>query len=240
MSRRNKLYLVLGGIFITNALLAEIIGGKVFSLEDTLGIAPLDIRIFGNSYDMNLTAGVLLWPVVFILTDIINEYFGKEGVKRLSYLTIGLIVYVFLMLWVAMGLSPSEYYMNIGLANGIPDMNKAFSAVFSQGLWIIIGSIVAFLVGQLVDVFVFEKIKAKTNEKMLWLRATGSTVVSQFIDSIVVTLIAFYISGLLSLKVALALAIVGYIYKLIVAILLTPLLYVLHGVIDSYLEKDSK
>jgi len=238
MSKRNKLFLILGGFFITNALLAELIGGKVFSLESTLGIAPFDIKFFENSYSMNLTAGVLLWPVVFVFTDIINEYFGKKGVKRLSYMAVGLIIYAFVMIWITMGLSPSDYYMNIGKAKGIPDMNNAFNAVFGQGLWIIIGSIVAFLIGQLVDVLVFEKIKEKTKNKMLWLRATGSTLVSQLVDSLVVTIIAFYISGLLSLKVAIALALVGYIYKLVVAILLTPLLYLIHGVIDKYLETE--
>ena len=158
MSKRNKLFLILGGFFITNAILAELIGGKVFSLERTLGISPFDIRFFGNSYSMNLTAGVLLWPVVFVFTDIINEYFGKKGVKRLSYMAVGLIIYSFFMIWIAMGLSPSDYYMNIGKAKGIPDMNNAFNAVFGQGLWIIVGSIAAFLIGQLVDVLVFEKI----------------------------------------------------------------------------------
>jgi uncharacterized integral membrane protein (TIGR00697 family) len=238
LTKRNKLFLLLGGFFITNAILAELIGGKVFSLEKTLGISPFDITIFGNSYSMNLTAGVLLWPVVFIFTDIINEYFGKKGVKRLSYMAVALIIYAFFMIWIAMGLSPSDYYMAIGKEKGISDMNNAFNAVFGQGLWIIVGSIVAFLVGQLVDVLVFQKIKEKTKDKMLWLRATGSTVVSQFIDSLVVTIIAFYISGLLSLKVAIALALVGYIYKLIVAIVLTPMLYLLHGMIDRYLGEE--
>ncbi len=72
-SKPTKLFIVLGGVFITNALLAEIIGVKIFSLEKTLGFAPLSIHLMNNDLSLNLTAGVLLWPVVFIMTDIINE-----------------------------------------------------------------------------------------------------------------------------------------------------------------------
>ncbi len=85
-----RLFIILGGFFIANALIAEIIGVKIFSLEKTLGFAPLHIHLFGNDLSVNLTAGVLLWPVVFIMTDIINEYYGMRGVKFLSWLTAGL------------------------------------------------------------------------------------------------------------------------------------------------------
>jgi uncharacterized PurR-regulated membrane protein YhhQ (DUF165 family) len=76
-NKANRLFLILGGFFIANALIAEIIGVKIFSLEQTFGFAPLSIVIFGNELSFNLTAGVLLWPVVFIMTDLINEYYGR-------------------------------------------------------------------------------------------------------------------------------------------------------------------
>jgi uncharacterized PurR-regulated membrane protein YhhQ (DUF165 family) len=85
--KKNRLFIILGGIFITNALLAEMIGTKIFSFEKTLGMEPANLNILGFTMDFNLTAGVLIWPVVFITTDLINEYFGKPGVKRISYLT---------------------------------------------------------------------------------------------------------------------------------------------------------
>src|SRR4051812_191260 len=91
--KRNRLFIILSGIFITNALLAEIIGVKIFSGEGTLGFDPAHLSILGFVMDFNLTAGALIWPVVFITTDLINEYFGKPGVKRISYLTIILIAY---------------------------------------------------------------------------------------------------------------------------------------------------
>ena len=117
-------------------------------------------------------------------------------------------------------------------------MNLAFEYVFGQGLWIIAGSLVAFLIGQIADVTVFQWIKRITGEKKLWLRATGSTLVSQLIDSFVVLFIAFYISGKMPLKLVIGIGIVNYIYKFIVAIVLTPLLYVIHNWIDRYLGHE--
>jgi uncharacterized integral membrane protein (TIGR00697 family) len=237
-SKKSKLFLILGGIFIANALLAELIGGKIFSVEKTLGLQPAGIYIFGNHLPFNLTAGVLLWPVVFILTDIINEYFGKKGVRFLSYFAVGLISYAFVMIYFSIGLKPADFYISSQAQNGIANMNDAFQYVFGQGLWIIAGSLVAFLIGQIADVTVFQWIKRITGEKKLWLRATGSTLVSQFIDSFVVLFIAFYISGVMPLKLVIGIGIVNYIYKFIVAIILTPLLYVIHNWIDKFLGHD--
>jgi len=235
MPRKNKLFLMLGGVFLTNALLAELIGGKIFSLEKSLGFQPLHLQILGNDLSFNLTAGVLLWPVVFILTDIINEYFGKKGVQLLSYMAVGLISYAFVMIYLSIGLSPSDFYSQSQQAAGISDMNLAFQKVFGQGLWIIVGSIVAFLIGQIADVTVFQWIKKITGEKKLWLRATGSTLISQLIDSFVVLFIAFYLSGALPLKTVIAIGIVNYLYKFVIAVALTPTLYILHNWIDRYL-----
>ncbi|HNF72257.1 MAG TPA: VUT family protein, partial [Chitinophagaceae bacterium] len=90
--KSTRLFLILSGVFITNALIAEFIGGKIFSLEQTLGFQPVTFSLLGESnLSFNLTAGVLLWPVVFIMTDLINEYYGMKGVRFLSYLTVALI-----------------------------------------------------------------------------------------------------------------------------------------------------
>ncbi|HQV55680.1 MAG TPA: queuosine precursor transporter, partial [Chitinophagaceae bacterium] len=192
-SKPTRLFLILGGFFIANALIAEIIGVKIFSLEKTLGISPLDIHILGNDLSFNLTAGVLLWPVVFIMTDIINEYYGMRGVRFLSWLTAGLIAFAFLVFIGAVNLVPADFFITSKQGSGVPDMSKAYDSVLGQGGFIIIGSLTAFILGQLIDVFVFHKIKKVTGEKKIWLRATGSTLISQFIDSFVVLFIAFYI-----------------------------------------------
>jgi uncharacterized integral membrane protein (TIGR00697 family) len=237
-SKRNVLFLVLGAFFIANALIAEFIGVKIFSLEQTLGFSPLNIRLWGGEYSFNMTAGVLLWPVVFVMTDIINEYFGKHGVRLFSWIAAVLIAYAFLMVYLAIQLVPAEFWKVRDTAEGPLMMQTAYAQIFGQGLWIIIGSLVAFLFGQLVDVYVFHWVKTKTGDKALWLRATGSTLVSQFIDSFVVLFIAFYIGADWSLSLVLAIGVVNYIYKFTVALALTPLLYLLHNAIDAYLGKS--
>lgn len=236
--KRNRLFVILSGIFITNALLAEIIGVKIFSAESTVGLNPAQLDIMGFVMDFNLTAGALIWPVVFITTDLINEYFGKPGVKRISYLTALLILYAFLVIFMAIGLPPAAWWAQLTDEHGnVYNMDLAFNRILGQGLRIIAGSLTAFLVAQLVDVFVFQKLRRATGNRFLWLRATGSTLVSQLVDSFVVLFIAFY--GIFSTDQIIAIGITNYIYKFAVAILLTPVIYLGHYLIDQYLGKEN-
>ncbi len=241
-NKRNRLFIVLCGIFLTNAIIAELIGVKLFSLEQSMGFNPAQIPLFaGNVLDFNLTAGVMLWPVVFITTDIINEYFGKKGVKTISLLTVALIGYGFLMIALVTNLTPAQFWLDLNNTdpNGQAfDMDFAFNKVYTQGMSIIVASMVAFLIGQLLDVFIFQQLRRRTGSKMIWLRATGSTLVSQLIDSFVVLFIAFYVAGNWPMSLVLSVCIVNYIYKFIVAITLTPVLYVVHNIIDRYLGKE--
>ena len=227
------------GIFLTNALGAEMIGEKIFCGEDTLGLQPADLSILGFSMDFNLTAGAVIWPVVFITSDLINEYFGKPGVKRISYLTAGLIAYAFVVIFFTIKLPPAGWWLEAN--NKDPEGNYfnmafAFNKILGQGQRIIIGSLAAFLLGQLADVFVFQKLRRITGHTKLWLRATGSTLVSQLLDSFVVLFIAFY--GTFSNTQILAIGTTNYIYKFTVAILLTPLIYLGHTLINRYLGEE--
>ncbi len=238
--KKNRLFIILSGIFLTNAIVAEMIGVKIFSGEGTLGLQPAHLNMFGFEMDFNLTAGAVIWPVVFITSDLINEYFGKPGVKRISYLTAGLIAYAFVVIFITMKLPPAQWWQdanNKDVAGNYFNMDFAFNKIFGQGQRIIIGSLTAFLLGQLVDVFVFHKMRKLTGNKMLWLRATGSTLVSQFIDSFVVLFIAFY--GTFSNTQIMAIGFTNYIYKFCVAILLTPLIYLGHYLINQFLGKEN-
>ena len=239
-NKPTKLFIILAGFFIANALLAEIMGSKLFSLERTFGFDPVDFRFFGQSFSFNLTAGVLLWPVVFIMTDIINEYFGPRGVKFLSYFTIILIIYAFLMLSGAIALYPADFWAK-DYYKGVPDSNLAFGGIFGQSQAIIVASLVAFLFSQLLDVVVFHKIKRVTGEKSIWMRATGSTLVSQLVDSFVVLFIAFYIAPRVSANAqpwsfaqVMSVCIGNYLYKFVVAVVMTPVIYLVHGLIEKY------
>jgi hypothetical protein len=237
-TKRSILFLILGSFFIANAIIAEFIGVKIFSLEETLGMQPVNWQILGNSLSFNMTVGVILWPIVFIMTDIINEYFGSSGVKLFSYIAAILVSYAFLAIYMGINLTPANFWINKSTPTGTTNMQDAYTQIFGQGMWIIVGSLVAFLVGQLVDVSVFHYLKRKTGANKLWLRSTGSTLVSQLIDSFVVLFIAFYIGAGWDIKLVLGICLVNYIYKLTVALLLTPLLYGIHSMIDAYLGKE--
>ena len=233
------LYIVLCTVFLTNAILAEMIGVKIFSLEALLGTKPAQIHLLKDFIlDFNLTAGVLVWPIVFITSDIINEYFGKPGVKRISYLTAILITYVFGAVYISTTLPPAGFWLEVNktdMAGNIFNINTAFATIFRQGLGIILGSITAFLIGQILDAHTFHWIKSMTGSKHIWLRATGSTLISQLIDSFVVLVVAFYVFGNWSFNQVIAIGIINYIYKFTIAVCLTPLLYIVHYLIDGYL-----
>ena len=213
--RKDIIYVILVGIFITNALVAELIGGKLIYIGDVV-----------------MSLGILPWPIVFITTDLINEYFGEKGVKKLSFITAGLIAYTFFLLLIGLQIPAVK---GDGLIT-----DEQFTAVFGQSMWIIVGSITAFSVSQLIDVTIFHFVKNRTGKKMIWLRSTGSTVISQLFDSFIVLGIAFWLPGKIDTKMFIASALTGYTVKLLIAIGLTPLIYLGHFLIEKYLAKDGK
>ena len=235
-----KLFVIFTAFFVANALIAECIGGKIFSLEKLFGLTPSNFTLFGQkALSFNLTCGVLLWPLEFVMTDIVNEFYGPKAVRRISYTAVALITYAFVMFYFALGVPPADFWYGSGVNDGIPDMNKAFNGIFGQGMWIILGSLVAFLVSQIVDVTVFHKIKKYTGEKKMWLRATGSTLVSQLVDSFIVLFIAFKIGKGWSWQLVLAICLVNYTYKFTMAIILTPLIYFVEKWIEKYLGHET-
>lgn len=221
--KKDRLYFILGGFFVTNAILAELTGGKLFSLGGfSLGSIQFE--------EVLLPIGLIPWPVVFIITDLVNEYFGKDGVRRLSFLTVGLIIYCFAVIYAANAVPASP---------NSPISSEMFDQVFGQSLWLIAGSVIAFAVGQLVDVMIFAALKKRTQGKMLWLRATGSTVVSQLIDTFLVQYIGFVLppESKIGFPDFLKLATASYAYKLLIAIGITPLIYLTHNMINHYLKE---
>jgi len=208
--RKDLVFIVLAGFFITNAIVAELIGGKL-------------VQFFGL---FTQSIGIILWPVVFVLTDLINEHYGKHGVRKLTYITVGLIAYTFILLSVG---------LKIPAINGSPVSDDNFRVVFGQSQWIIVGSIIAFFVSQLVDVYVFWIFRNRTGNRMIWLRSTGSTVISQLIDTFVVQFIAFVIPGVWTTDQFLHNAFWGYSFKLLIAVCLIPLIYAGHYAINRFL-----
>lgn len=226
-TKKEILYLTLAGFFITNAIVAEMIGGKL-----------IDIGKSFSEGTFIMSVGILLWPIVFLTTDLINEYFGKTAVRKLSFITAGLVLYAFIVLGFA---------MQVNAIPGSPVNDASFNNVFGQSMWIIMGSIVAFITSQLIDVFMFWFIRNKTGGKMLWLRATGSTTISQLFDTFIVGGVGLWLPTLLypdkyhfPFDMYVKASLTGYTAKLIIAVTLTPIIYLGHYLADKYLgEKES-
>jgi uncharacterized integral membrane protein (TIGR00697 family) len=212
-TKRELVYIILAGIFITNALVGELIGGKLIEIGPFI-----------------MSVGIIPWPVVFLSTDLINEYYGRAAVRKLSVITAGLISYAFVILFFAI-IVPS--------AEGIKAVSsEEFSAVFGQSQWIIVGSIVAFLVSQFIDSGIFWLLRDKTGGKMIWLRSTGSTAISQLVDTFIVAGIGFLLPGKVDFSTYINMSLTGYTFKLIVAVALTPLIYAGHSAVNKYLGEE--
>lgn len=201
-TRREIAFTVMAGLFVTCAIVGELISGK-----------SIPTPIFP------IIAGIVPWPVVFLLTDVMNEYFGKQAVKRLSWITVGLIAFCFLIVFIA---------VELPVASNSPLTDQEFRKVFSGSLPIMIGSICAFLFSQLIDVRLFVLFSKLTRGKMIWLRSTGSTMISQLVDSYTVLFIGFVLPGVITFEEFLGIGFMNYLVKLVIAVGLTPFVYVMH------------
>jgi uncharacterized integral membrane protein (TIGR00697 family) len=222
--RRQWLFVFLVGLFITNAVTAELISNKLIEIPFSFALGGKQVGPFTT------IVGVIPWPVVFILTDLLNEFYGEKAIRRVSWITALLIAYCFIIVSIALGL-PAKEIPGSSLAN-----DHEFSKVFGQAQMVIVGSIAAFLLSQLMDATLFHWIKRKTGNRFIWLRSTGSTVISQLVDSFVVLYIGFVLPGTLSFDQFLHIAPTNYLLKLIIAVSLTPLIYLGHYLVKRYLN----
>ena len=217
------LFVFLSGLFITNAITAELISNKLIEIPQ--------LNLFGFTLGPFTTiVGILPWPIVFLITDLLNEFYGKSVVKRLSWITAALIFYCFIIVGFSLKIPAKEIEGSL-LAD-----NASYNLVFGQAQMVIVGSIVAFLFSQLLDAYLFSWIKSKTGDRYIWLRSTGSTVFSQIIDTYIVLYIGFVLPGSLSFEEFFKIAPTNYVLKLLIAVLLTPFIYIGHAAIRSYLK----
>ena len=208
--------MVMAGIFITSAIVAELISCKL---------------VYMGPYLPSIIAGIVPWPVVFLLTDVMNEYFGKQAVRRLSWITAGLIAFCFILVLLSVYLPTDKES---------PLSDAEFRKAFQGPLFIMVGSITAFIVSQMLDVRLFHFFNRRTKGKMIWLRSTGSTVVSQLADSYIVAFIGLYLSGFMTFEVAMNKAIKGYLTKMVFAGALTPFVYLMHYLARKILGEKPK
>jgi queuosine precursor transporter len=188
-------------LFVALVLLANMVGGKVFAMGPWA-----------------FSSGIVIFPWVFVLTDVAHERWGSAWVKQLSYLTAGIQLLGWLVLQGCMVLPVGPHS---------PVTQPAFMQVFGASLPVIIGSVVAFVASQWLDVWVFNTLKHRTGARHLWLRATGSTVVSQWLDTTVFVGVAF--GGQLPWPVLGQLWLTNYVIKVVLACVTTPLCYAWRG-----------
>lgn len=208
--RRTRLFIVLNSIFLTFLIIAEVTGSKLISFMG-----------------FTLTIGVIPFPITFLVTDILNEFYGKRSVRFTTWLGMVMILLVYAIIVID---------INIPATVGSPIDDKSFETVFANSGLVIIGSIIAYVIGQLVDIHIFHYLRMKTNGKHIWLRATGSTIVSQFIDTFIVIFIAF--GKYLPFGKLLDISTTNFVYKFFVAVALTPVIYAIHFFIEEYLRKE--
>ena len=211
---RGRVLIWLTGGFVTCLLLSNLTGSKFFFL---------DLFTLPNGFEfVHHSVGMISFPVVFLLTDLVNEYFGAKETRRMTWLAAGMSLLASGIVYLAR-LIPVD-------ANS-PVSQPAFDEVFGQSNRLLIASLLAFLVGQFCDIWVFGKLKRATQGRMVWLRATGSTVISQALDSLVVTMVLFWGTQrstdgeVWTIPQILAIGATGYVLKFLLAIALTPLIY---------------
>lgn len=213
---RAVLFVWLSAVFVTCLLMANVLGVKLFRVDVELG--PL------GTIPVEHTVGLLPFPITFLLTDLLNEYYGKRAARQVAILA-------FCMALLAYGLIAMARAFPI--LEGIPGTADAanFEAIFGASSLMYIASVVAFLIGSLIDISLFSVFKRATGGRLVWLRTTGSTVVSQLFDSFVVTFMFFVVLQSLTggtpadLGFVFGTALTGYILKFFIAVAMTPIIY---------------
>jgi hypothetical protein len=226
LDRPQKLYVICAAIFLTALVVAEATASKFFTAFDL----PFTLSILGQDFTrVTMTAGVIAFPVTFIITDLLNEYYGKRGIRFVTFVGMAMIAFEFVLLWVC---------IEVPVDPASVVSQEAFAEVFGNSTSVIIGSMTAYLIGQLVDITLFHWLRDLTDGRFLWLRATGSTFGSQFIDTFVVLFVAFWIPGQMTIQTVIAITLFNYGYKFAIAVGITPIIYAAHWAMDRYLGHD--
>ena len=202
MDRKQQFYVWLTAIFVAALVTGDFIGGRFWVLGG-----------------FTLSAGIIPFPLTFVLTDVVNEFYGPSGARRLTFVGLGAAVFVWAVIQLALHLPSSP-------TSPIPD--TVFQAAFGTAARLYVASLSAYVIGQLLDISIFRTLRKLTGHRLLWLRATGSTVVSQAIDSFTVSFV--FLVGTQALGPITQNAANNYVGKLIMAVLLTPVIYAIHAI----------
>ena len=212
LSRSQKLFFVLGAVFVTSLVVGDIIGGAKLAELGRIGEWPVQFSV-----------GMLAFPVTFVLTDLLNDFYGARAARFLTFVGLGMLLLTFLVLIGSSSLpaAPNTMYPA-----------EWFDTIFGSSLRTIAASLVAYLVGQLLDIWLFGVLKRWSRGRMLWLRATGSTLLSQWVDTVVVAFVLF--GGKLPVGEIWVIVVNSYLIKFVIAVAMTPVIYAGHSVLRRY------
>ena len=203
----NKLFLVLSAVFVASLVTCNLIANKFVSVD--LGFKTFIV-----------SAGILPYPITFLVTDILSEIFGRKKANLVVFSGFIASVLVLLFLWLG------------SIFNAIPNSpidNSTYNLVFQNASRVIFASMTAYLVAQFIDVRMFHFWKKLTNGRHLWLRNNFSTVGSQLVDTVLVVSILFV--GVWEPAQIFQAIIDGFLFKILIALIDTPLFYVISGLI---------
>jgi uncharacterized integral membrane protein (TIGR00697 family) len=214
LDRKQRFFVYLTAIFVAALVTGDFVGGKF-------------IVLFGHTF----SAGIVPFPLTFVLTDLVNEFYGTHGARRLTMAGLGAAVFVWAVITLALHLPTSPQ-------SPIPD--AVFRGAFGTSARLYVASLTAYVIGQFLDITIFHALRRMTGHRFLWLRATGSTILSQAIDSVAVSFV--FLIGTRPLDFIFSNAASNYLGKLAMAILLTPVIYAGHGLFNRYFhlpERDT-
>ena len=218
LSPRQRLYMYLCAVFLTALLIGDTIGSKLFAMAIPLGFTTVHA---------SLSVGAIWFPITFLLTDVINEFYGSEGARFITFVGFFMAIFAFVVIFLAR-LIPAAAFS--------PVKQDAFDNVLGNANRIFVASLCAYLIGQLVDIAIFQAAKRLTQSRHIWLRSTGSTLVSQLIDTLVVTYVAFW--GKLTPDQLRQTATTSYFIKVLLAVGLTPVIYARHALIHGRMHLE--
>ena len=208
------LYFLLGGLFIAFLIVCNLIANKFIYVQTFLRDEPFI-----------LSAGILPYPVTFLITDLLSEFYGRKRTSVVIFT--GLVASALIIVVLNLGaLFPA--------IEGSPVSNEMYASVFGNSWRVIGASMTAYIIAQLVDVQLYEFWKKRTRGKMLWLRNNGSTIFSQLIDTVLVVLVLFL--GVKSSSEIISIIIDGWLFKVICALIDTPIIYVSVFLIQRYFK----
>jgi uncharacterized integral membrane protein (TIGR00697 family) len=217
LDNRSRLFVVLAGVFCTALVVGDILSVKLFEVH----LGPL-VSV--------MSVGIVLFPVTFVLTDTLNEFYGQKVARFVTWVGLGMALFSFAAIYLVLGIGWAPLTR---AADYRGTVESSFNNVFGGSQRILLASMAAYVIGQLIDIAVFHLLKRRTHNRMLWLRATGSTVVSQLIDTVVFQSVAW--AGVLPSGVITGIIFASYSVKLLVAVGLTPIIYGVHALVERWL-----